>query len=180
MKRNDARRTIAVTVWGQRVSPVFDSARTLLIVEIDGGTMGNVSSLAFDSDRPLELLQMLRAQQVTVVICGAVSEEPAAMLEAAGVEVIPFIAGDVGQVLERYCQGQPLGPEFRMPGCGRGICCRGKIRRGREIGGRQMRRHQEQAMAGCESKERTAGGGDIPDQSGNSWPPPLNRSRKDL
>lgn len=174
MKRNDARRTIAVTVWGQRVSPVFDSARTLLIVEIDGGTMGNMSSLAFDPDRPLELLQMLRAQQVMVVICGAVSEEPAAMLEAAGVEVIPFIAGDVNGVLECYCQGQPFGPEFRMPGCGRGICCRGKIRRGREIGGRQMRRHQENGMVGCDTREPTAERTTFPDEPGNPWPPRLS------
>ena len=171
MKRNDARRTIAVTVWGQRVSPVFDSARTLLIVEIDGGTLGNTSSLAFDPDRPLELLQMLRAQQVMVVICGAVSEEPAAMLEAAGVEVIPFIAGDVDRVLECYCQGQPFGPEFRMPGCGRGICCRGKIRRGREIGGRQMRKHQDTAMSGYDTRERATDGGIFPDDPGNPWPP---------
>ena len=171
MKRNDARRTIAVTVWGQRVSPVFDSARTLLIVEIDGGAMGNISSLAFDPDRPLELLQMLRAQQVMVVICGAVSEEPAAMLEAAGVEVIPFIAGDVNRVLECYCQGQPFGPEFRMPGCGRGICCRGKIRRGREIGSRQMRRQQENGMAGCDTRAQTAERTTFPDEPGNPWPP---------
>lgn len=174
MKRNDARRTIAVTVWGQRVSPVFDSARTLLIVEIDGGAMSNISSLAFDPDRPLELLQMLRAQQVMVVICGAVSEEPAAMLEAAGVEVIPFIAGDVNRVLECYCQGQPFGPEFRMPGCGRGICCRGKIRRGREIGGRQMRRQQEKGMAGCATRESTAERTTFPDEPGNPWPPRLS------
>lgn len=173
MKRNDARRIIAVTVWGQRVSPVFDSARTLLIVEIDGGVMGNIASLAFDPDRPLELLQMLRAQRVMAVICGAVSEEPAAMLEAAGVEVIPFIAGDVNRVLECYCQGQPFGPELRMPGCGRGICCRGKIRRGREIGGRQMRR-QEQGTAGCDSREAAAERTGFPDEPGNPWPPRLS------
>jgi len=35
MKQNGAGRKIAVTVWGQRVSPVFDSASTLLIAEID-------------------------------------------------------------------------------------------------------------------------------------------------
>lgn len=123
-----------MTVWGQRVSPVFDSARTLLIAEIDGNVLVGSSHLAFDPERLLELLQMLRAQQVTVIICGAVSEGPAAMIEAAGVELIPFIAGDVRHVLDNYLQGQPFSADFSMPGCGKNICCRGKIRRGREIG----------------------------------------------
>lgn len=134
MKHHGAGLKIAVTVWGHRVSPVFDSARTLLIAEIDGTTLVGTSQLTFDPERPLELLQMLRTQQVMLIICGAVSEGPAAMIEAAGVELIPFIAGDVRVILDHYLQGQPFGAEFRMPGCGKNICCRGKIRRGREIG----------------------------------------------
>ena len=128
-----AKRRIAVTVWGQRVSPVFDSARTLLIAEIDGNTLINVSHLTFDPERPLELLHMLRAQRVALIICGAVSEGPATMIEAAGIDLLPFITGDVRQILEAYRQGQLVGAEFKMPGCCKNICCRGKIRRGREI-----------------------------------------------
>ena len=134
MRQNETKRKIAVTVWEHRVSPVFDSARTLLIAEIQGDAVVSTSFLTFDPDRPLELLQMLQAQKVMLLICGAVSEGPASMLEAAGLELIPFIAGDVQQVLASYLQGEPLGAEFRMPGCGKNICCRGKIRRGREIG----------------------------------------------
>ena len=134
MRHHGAGQKIAVTLWGHRVSPVFDSARTLLIAEIDGNTLVSTSQLTFDPERPLELVQMLRTQQVMLIICGAVSEGPAAMIEAAGVELIPFIAGDARAVLDHYLQGRPFGAEFRMPGCGKNICCRGKIRRGREIG----------------------------------------------
>ncbi|MGD9948224.1 MAG: NifB/NifX family molybdenum-iron cluster-binding protein [Desulfobulbus sp.] len=122
-----------MTVWGQRVSPVFDSARTLLIAEINGNILTTSSRIAFDPERPLELLHLLRAQQVMLIICGAVSEGPAAMIEAAGIELIPFIAGDVHQVLEHFLKKRALDNTFRMPGCGKKICCRGKIRRGRGI-----------------------------------------------
>jgi predicted Fe-Mo cluster-binding NifX family protein len=168
MKRKGARRKIAVTVWGQRVSPVFDSARTLLIVEIDGDILGDASRLAFDPQRPLELLQMLRSQQVMLIICGAVSEEPASMLEAAGIELIPFIAGDVRLVLEKFLQGQPFGSEFRMPGCGRSICCRGKIRRGREIGIAHSNPGRGRAgrMTITEKNETNEGGSASPETSG--------------
>lgn len=152
MKQKNAGRKIAVTVWEHRVSPVFDSAHTLLIAEIQGAALSNISYLTFDPDRPLELLQMLQAQQVMVLICGAVSEGPANMLEAAGFELISFIAGDVQRVLKTFIQGLPLGAEFKMPGCGRHICCRGKIRKGREIGalndnGRRGRGRERQSPA---------------------------------
>lgn len=133
MNARETGQKIAVTVWGQRVSPVFDSARTLLIAEIKGNILTATSRIAFDPERPLELLHLLRAQEVMLIICGAVSEGPAAMIEAAGIEMIPFIAGDVQQVLEHFLRGRTLDNSFCMPGCGKNICCRGRIRRGRSI-----------------------------------------------
>jgi len=161
-----------MTVWGQRISPVFDSARTLLIAEIDGSTVVGTVHLAFNPERPLELVHILRAQQIVLVICGAVSAEPAIMLEAAGIELISFIAGDVRQILERYLQGQPFGAEFRMPGCGKNICCRGKIRRGQEIGGRQSARVRAARTVTAEHMKMSFDGADSPEQSGDSWSHP--------
>lgn len=125
----------------------------MLIAEIDGDTVIGTAHLAFDPERPLELVQMLLRQRVALVICGAVSEQPAAMLEAAGIRLLPFVAGDVRQVLERYVQGRALDSEFRMPGCGKNFCCRGKIRHGREIGGRKSGRG---AMIRMETEDEAA------------------------
>ena len=130
MKPTIAQGKIAVTVWEHRVSPVFDSARTLLIAEIKEDGLVSNSCLTFDPDRPLELVQLLQAQKIVMLICGAISEGPASMLEAAGIELIAFIAGDVHRVLATIVQGGSLGAQFKMPGCGKKICCRGKIRHG--------------------------------------------------
>lgn len=125
--------TIGVTIWGHRVSPVFDAARNLLVIKLVNGSIAGLSNLEFDPDRPGQFVQLLRAQNIEVVICGAVSEGPAAVLEASGIELIPFIAGDVRQVVESFIQGTPEWSEFIMPGCEKKICCRGKIRRGSEL-----------------------------------------------
>ena len=129
---------VAITIWKHRISPVFDSARTLLIAEIKDNALASTSYLTFDLDRPLELFRMLRAQKVGIIICGAISEGPADMLLDAGFELISFIAGDIHRVLETLVKGDPLGEDFKMPGCGKNICCRGKIRRGFEINTNQL------------------------------------------
>ncbi len=133
MKQKNGEKKIAVTVWEHRISPVFDSGRTLLLAEIKDNVLCSTSYLAFDFDRPLELLHMLRAENVKIIICGAISEGSASILLAAGFQLISFIAGDVHRVLEAFVKGDPLDGDFKMPGCGKNICCRGKIRRGREI-----------------------------------------------
>ncbi len=133
---------VAITVWENRISPVFDSGRTLLIAEIKNNALVNTSYLTFDFDRPLELLRILRAEKVTTIICGAISKGHTNMLLAAGFELISFIAGDVHRALEAFIKGDPLGEDFKMPGCGKNICCRGKIRSGHEIGAlNDIRRH---------------------------------------
>lgn len=124
---------IAMTVWGGRISPVFDSARTLLIAEIIDNDIVRLSFREFDPDRPHRLVQLLRAQGIMVLICGAVSEGPAQVLETAGFELIPFIAGSVKEVIETFLMGTPVWTELTMPGCDRKICCRGRIRRGYEL-----------------------------------------------
>jgi predicted Fe-Mo cluster-binding NifX family protein len=133
MKLKNIEERIAITVWENRISPVFDSARTLLIAEIKDNTLVRTSYSTFDFDRPFELLQILRAGEVRTIICGAISEGPANMFLDAGFELISFIAGDVHRVLENLVKGDRLGDDFKMPGCGKNICCRGKICRGFEI-----------------------------------------------
>lgn len=159
-----------MTVWGYRVSPVFDAARTLLIAEIEADILVNSWHLGFDPNQPWELVRLLRTQQALTLICGAISEGPALLLEAAGLELIPFIAGDVGTVLEQYLQGRQFGVDFRMPGCAKKICCRGKIRRGRGLGAGPGPHHSGRERAGHLPmlKRITANDGsvDLPDRSG--------------
>ena len=184
MKRKGAPVNIAVTVWGQRVSPVFDAARTLLIAEIDHGALVGTSLLAFDPAHQGELVRLLRARQVVVLICGAVSAEPAALLEAAGFELIPFVTGEVQRVLETFVLGRDFGRELCMPGCAATICCRGRIRRGREISGAQPpsaeRRGGRKRLAEADNVKSGAAdaGADLSDRAGGPETDGTNRAGK--
>lgn len=163
--------TIGVTIWGNRVSPVFDSARNLLVVSLVDGHIVNVSTLKFDPDHPAQLVQLLRSRNIGVLICGAVSEGPAAVLEGAGIELIPFIAGDVQKVVETFIRGNREWTEFIMPGCGRKICCQGRMnRRGISDGPLTMDRQEGNEpltrKITADLRETDDGGGNVADSMG--------------
>lgn len=109
---------VAVTVWENRISPVFDASRHLLIAEIAGDRILSRSTVMFDPGIPSNLSKLLSDLGVAVLICGAVSQFPATILAADGITLIPFITGDVERVLETYAKGRSLAPTFIMPGCG--------------------------------------------------------------
>jgi len=108
---------VAVTVWKERISPVFDASRHLLIAQIEEGRIVERACVIFDPDQPANLAKTLSGAQVGVLICGAVSQVPAAIMTNGGLTLIPFITGEVDRVLEVYARGDPLAPAFAMPGC---------------------------------------------------------------
>jgi predicted Fe-Mo cluster-binding NifX family protein len=108
---------IAITIWEDRISPVFDASRRLLIVDIENSRIGERSFLVFDPEQPSGLAKTLASLGVEVLICGAVSQLPATIINAADITLLPFITGQVDRVLEAFARGESLEPTFLMPGC---------------------------------------------------------------
>jgi len=125
--------TIAFAIWEDRISPVFDTAGRLMLGEVEGGCLVNRRFEAIESVWPAEKVTRLRALGVEVLVCGAISHPLAAMIAAEGIALVPFVAGEVEQVIAAYLRGDLVRPAFAMPGCvGR---CRGRFGRGRGRGG---------------------------------------------
>ena len=107
----------ALTIWANRISPVFDAASMLLIVEIRDFKIQSRQYESFNPDRPSHLAAKLARMHVSTLICGAISQRPAILLEAGNVRLIPFITGRVEKVLKAYARAMPMTPAFQMPGC---------------------------------------------------------------
>jgi len=110
---------VALAVWESRVSPVFDTARQILVADVEDGQIVNRHHEVLGEDGPLRKAARLRELGVDVLICGAVSRPLADVIAASGIRLVPFVTGDVEQTLAAYSQGTPLAPAFLMPGCGR-------------------------------------------------------------
>ena len=113
---------VAITVWGNRISPVFDAAQTLLVAEIRRNEIISRKIEMFQAGAFNHFIELLADLDVQVLICGALSGESAAMLEAIDIEVISFLTGEAEVVLSLFVKGMDLA-EFIMPGCPRKGCC---------------------------------------------------------
>jgi predicted Fe-Mo cluster-binding NifX family protein len=107
---------IAIPTWNGRVSPVFDSASRLVVVEV--GEEGEYSRFETDiSEHFLPSKTMrLTGLGVDTLICGAISRPLAYMVTTAGINLIAWISGQVEDVLKAFLRGNLLDTQFLMPG----------------------------------------------------------------
>lgn len=115
---------IALTIWGNRISPVFDSAQTLLVVEIENDRVVKKSHENFNSNCA-GLIENFKIQDVSVLICGAISEKPANLLALSKIKLIPFVTGNAAQVLDLYLNKKAFPAAYSMPGYTRQACPNG-------------------------------------------------------
>lgn len=115
---------IALTVWNMRISPVFDTAGLLLVVRIENSHVLHAWRRPIDPGDPGHVAALLRDMDIEALICGAITEYSASVIEGCGIRLIPFISGKVADVVEAFLRGNDISFLFSMPG-------RGKMRRGR-------------------------------------------------
>ena len=117
---------LAMPILRDRISPVYDTAETILVLGLDGRVETSRNQIRLGSGSLAKRVEVLSANGVEVLLCGAVSRPLFDMLELAGIRVRPFLSGDADQVLRAYLDGRLSDPQFSMPGC----CDRRHWRRG--------------------------------------------------
>ena len=123
----------AFSVWEQRIAPVFDTACQVHLVESDGTRIVSERAYALSGEDVPRKVEWLAEQGVATLVCGAVSRPLQERLSVVGIKVVPFVAGDLRQVIQAWFDGSLNGAAFTMPGCcgrrrgrggaGRGRCC---------------------------------------------------------
>ncbi len=108
---------VAFTAWEDKISPVFNSTRMLLIVDIDNTEIISRRYEAFNPKIIFCLADILINLKIDVLICGAISKIPARIIEDSGVNLIPFIGGNIEDILVSYVKEKRVISTFLMPGC---------------------------------------------------------------
>jgi predicted Fe-Mo cluster-binding NifX family protein len=115
-KRLSIMRT-AIPISDGRISPVFDAARRLLLVDIENGREIWRTEQIVEEPELGPRARRVAESGADVLICGAISRPLEAMLLSAGVEVIPQTCGPVEDVLKAFVSGRLTEQAFVMPGC---------------------------------------------------------------
>ena len=108
---------IAIPIWEDKVSPVFDTALRLLVVEVENQKETSRFVYYIEEQDLTRKCHRIRNLDVDILICGAVSRPYFRSLLATGIRVISGIAGNPEEVLKAYLKGTLSHSRFSMPGC---------------------------------------------------------------
>ncbi|MCK4513192.1 NifB/NifX family molybdenum-iron cluster-binding protein [bacterium] len=142
---------VGIAIWGRKISPVLDVSEAVLVVEFSGGERTDIETVELGGWGMMRRARLIGDLGLDTLICGALSDRLAGLLAWRGVRVIPWVSGDVDDVLSAFVDGKLSGQRFAMPGCrggggrglGRGGAGRGGAGQGGTGGGRQGGRKHE-------------------------------------
>lgn len=108
---------IAIPIRDGCVSPAFDFARRLLLVELGDGREVARSEVTLLPEPSAQKAGRLRELDVDILMCGAISRDLAGWVARGGIEILPYVSGPVDEVLKAYVSGHLTDPRFVLPGC---------------------------------------------------------------
>jgi predicted Fe-Mo cluster-binding NifX family protein len=108
---------LAIPVWQGRISPVFDVAGQLLLVELAAGREVVRSEQMVGGTTADERARLVADIGVETLICAGISQPLETSLADRGIRVIARICGNVEEVLSAFVAGRLREERFAMPGC---------------------------------------------------------------
>ena len=104
---------IAIPVWNDWVSPVFDVAKRIRVTDVIDGTIHSESEHEpVNGDHAATLSNL----GIDVLVCAAISPDLEAALWDDGVEVISDTCGPATMIAEAYANGDKALWRFHSPG----------------------------------------------------------------
>jgi predicted Fe-Mo cluster-binding NifX family protein len=112
---------IAITIWGNRISPVFDVASTLLVADIENKIILKKTYISFDPGITIDLIKTLKNANISMIICGAISNKPADLLVKNDIKLISFVTGNALKFLDNFANNNDnnnyyIDKKYIMPG----------------------------------------------------------------
>lgn len=109
-------KTIAIPVYGNRISNRLDCSKDVLLVYIENGRIDKRETYHWAQANPWEKIEMLLHLGVNILICDGITEFYANQLRNTPVKVIPWISGEVDEILVQYLEGNFVEDKLKSEG----------------------------------------------------------------
>lgn len=96
---------LAITVWKDRISPLFEATRKLLIAEVRGRRITTRRIEPLVQESAISRADRLDELGIHTLICGGISGFSENLVKARGIQVVSFVSGGVKQILKAYLAG---------------------------------------------------------------------------
>jgi predicted Fe-Mo cluster-binding NifX family protein len=107
---------LGIPIWHDEVSPVFDVAGRLLVLDVEDGREVARRVVQLGVPDQAERADHLAALGIDVLACGMITGSLEQLLTAAGVRVVSHVCGPVEQVARVIITGGLFPPECLAPG----------------------------------------------------------------
>jgi predicted Fe-Mo cluster-binding NifX family protein len=110
---------LGIPDWDGTVSPVFDVAGQLLVLDIHDGRETGRRLVSLGAGGAADRARRLSDLGVDTLVCGTISRSLEAMITHRGVRVMALVTGPVDQVARSVIGGERLPASCLLPGCRR-------------------------------------------------------------
>jgi predicted Fe-Mo cluster-binding NifX family protein len=108
---------VAIPDWNGQVSPVFDVAAHLLVIDLQDGREIRRQVAGLTGLTPTGRVQRLERLGVHTLVCGAISRPLEELAGARGIQVIALVSGPIDAVERIVAEGRAIPETYLLPGC---------------------------------------------------------------
>lgn len=110
---------VAFAAWNDRIAPVFDVSGRLRLCDIERGRVVSEVKRTLTDAPPARKALVMAEMGVETLVCGAISRVLHDQIVSRGIRIVPFVAGDLREVIRSWTEGRFNAETFAMPGCWR-------------------------------------------------------------
>ncbi len=99
-------RTIAISIFRDRISSRIDAANEVLLLALENGTIKKRETIRIISSSPLDKIQQIIQLNPDVLICGGLTQLCNNKLKNTRITVMPWMKGNTEEVLNKFIEGK--------------------------------------------------------------------------
>jgi predicted Fe-Mo cluster-binding NifX family protein len=93
---------VSVSNWKDDIAVTFDFSNSIKIYQLFGNQWELIKEERFNSKESETVVESLKRHDVKILLCGAISKKMLEILEKNSIKVIPFLRGNIDDVLRLF------------------------------------------------------------------------------